>query len=1516
MTDKVVRVVLQLEGKQYSAELKTSEQQHQVWAGSVTSAADRAGAAMDGMAARSGKALASTGQAGDAAAAAAARQAAQFTQASGRMEISAKQTQAAMRMLPAQFTDIVTSLSSGMPAWQVAIQQGGQIKDSFGGAGAAAKALGSYALGLVNPLALVAAGAMAVGLAYYQGSKEGDGFNRAIVMSGNVAGVTSGQLQAMARGVSGLVGTQGEAAAGLAQMAATGEVAGRNLEAFTATAVRMERVLGQEVAKTVEQFEALGDKPVQASLKLNDQYRYLTAAVFEQIQALESRGRTEEAAEVAQKAFAAAMDERTKRLEGSLGVIERAWNAIKGAAKGAWDSMLNVGRQETPQSQLEAAQKELQSRLARGPLNDTAGVTASWEKGNESLRQHISYLSETVRMEQRGAEAAAESQRQAQAGVEWSRQVLETRSKSKKMDDEIAAARERFHAAGKNEVKDAKELNAVLASIREKYKESNPGAKSLQTNYASFLTGLNEKIAAQQQELQTNRELSVSDKLRIEWTEALKGKLSGLNDVQRQEIETKLQSLEAGEHALTQREGELKLAQQIAAARQQEVAGIDAWVKAQQDAARQTLESLQQRRQALRDEEDAARMSATQHVSLAEAIELVAIKRLEEAQASKFIQGSEGWEAIQKEIDARKELAGMIGSKEAREAAKKTADEAAGELQRVTDQYEQGLTNAAMQGGRSLREYVTGMLRTTAFRILLQPIMAPLAGLVAGATSAMSPQGAGGAASSGLGMLGLLGGGGSSAFAMGLSGAWGAGGGLLSTLNAGASMLGSGSILSGMGTIAGALGPIAIGLMLLSSFIKKSTPHMGAIAQYSAEGGLQTSNEGGAYGTGFLGVKGNEDTKKAVGAVAKTMATTLDGLSKRFGGKGGFEVATGFADDSSKDGAWGALRISRGGRDIINWNETRESKWAPREFADGEAGRKEYEAELAKSMRTAMLDDMPLAKWAKDQLEALGDDVTIESLSAAVDTINAAADAFDTLRAHIQSFAALSEEALASLVAAAGSPQALASGMSSYVSNYYSDEERAAVTRRQIKERMSGLGMEMPTTREGMRALVDKALANVENAADEDARKEAAKTATELLALADAFASVTQSAEAMRRATTDQAMAALQSAVAREREAAQAAVEAAEARVGAGRTLVEALLAEVNDLRGAVAQTSGLAAARGMEIINQALAQVRSGMAPQDLELDLTGAAAAAKGGLATSNFRSRLDWEIAQLTLANRLEELGDAAGKQLTTDEMLLQEAQDQVDYLDQLLKNAKEALDVARGMATGIGDLNATVKAFYDAVTAEGDTDASTGAGGAGSGSGGFSLGPGPAQAAPEQKPGQRAKNGNYIRESFLGTYGSDWHAVSDTEQARLTDLASGLVSQYSGTGDVAGLFNAAREAGFTLSDLATVGGYNYADILARAQAEGIPRFDTGGMHAGGARWVGETSAELEITGPSRILSNRQLGELLRDDGGTTAVVRAIEAMQTMFYDLVRPLILNSGSVEKLMRKFDALGLGVRA
>lgn len=72
----------------------------------------------------------------------------QQEQATEKLGISMGQYRQAMRMLPAQITDVATSLASGMPIWLVAIQQGGQIKDSFGGIIPTFRAL----LSLISPL--------------------------------------------------------------------------------------------------------------------------------------------------------------------------------------------------------------------------------------------------------------------------------------------------------------------------------------------------------------------------------------------------------------------------------------------------------------------------------------------------------------------------------------------------------------------------------------------------------------------------------------------------------------------------------------------------------------------------------------------------------------------------------------------------------------------------------------------------------------------------------------------------------------------------------------------------------------------------------------------------------------------------------------------------------------------------------------------------------------------------------------------------------------------------------------------------------------------------------------------------------------------------------------------------------------------------------------------------------------------------------------------------------------------
>lgn len=103
------------------------------------------------------------------------RDALEKTQAQlGKTSQSAAQTANAMRMIPAQMTDIIVGLSTGQSPFMVLMQQGGQLKDMFGGIGPAIKGVGTYVMGLVNPYSVAAASVGLLTYAVYQNRQEID----------------------------------------------------------------------------------------------------------------------------------------------------------------------------------------------------------------------------------------------------------------------------------------------------------------------------------------------------------------------------------------------------------------------------------------------------------------------------------------------------------------------------------------------------------------------------------------------------------------------------------------------------------------------------------------------------------------------------------------------------------------------------------------------------------------------------------------------------------------------------------------------------------------------------------------------------------------------------------------------------------------------------------------------------------------------------------------------------------------------------------------------------------------------------------------------------------------------------------------------------------------------------------------------------------------------------------------------------------------------------------------------
>lgn len=391
--------------------------------------------------------------------------------------ISAKQNAAALRMLPAQFSDIFISLQGGQAPLTVFLQQGSQIKDSFGGIGAAAKAMGGYVLGLVNPFTLAAAAATALGVAYYQGSKEQDEFRKALVVTGNAAGTTTTELAAMAERVGAITGTTGGAAAALAQIAATGKIASDRFEEIAVAAVSFEKATGKAVSETVAEFARLADDPVRAVAELNEKYNFLTASVFEQVKAAKEQGDTDAAASIAQEALAKAFTQRAGTIKENLGTLERAWNDLSGAAKAGWDAILDIGRESSKGPDIKAIQQKinfLKSNLDTGyeGLNDRKQI--------EALQAQLDAYDKKSKAEQESARAAAESakiQREGQIAYEQHQKNVEQNfTKQQKMNKALEDEQKRINvarAAGYSISKEQEE--AALKAIRENpvYKDSS-----------------------------------------------------------------------------------------------------------------------------------------------------------------------------------------------------------------------------------------------------------------------------------------------------------------------------------------------------------------------------------------------------------------------------------------------------------------------------------------------------------------------------------------------------------------------------------------------------------------------------------------------------------------------------------------------------------------------------------------------------------------------------------------------------------------------------------------------------------------------------------------------------------------------------------------------------------------------------------------------------------------------------------------------------------------------------------
>lgn len=267
--------------------------------------------------------------------------------AARRAGISVGQYSAAMRTLPAQFTDIATQLAGGQSPFLILLQQGGQIKDQFGSVQGALSGVGEYIrsmAGMINPTTIALGGLVGtIGLlaaAAYSSSEQFDQVARSVIMMGGAGFASMQQLNQAAEEVAGKTNTSVSSTVDtLVALNDTGKYTDSQMKQI-ATSITLMGKAGNDTKTAMADFGKIVSDPVKGLASLNEQYGFVDEAMMKHIIQLRKQKGEEAAVADAIQLYADVMTKRAEETIKATDNIGKVWETLK---KSASDNFSDIG---------------------------------------------------------------------------------------------------------------------------------------------------------------------------------------------------------------------------------------------------------------------------------------------------------------------------------------------------------------------------------------------------------------------------------------------------------------------------------------------------------------------------------------------------------------------------------------------------------------------------------------------------------------------------------------------------------------------------------------------------------------------------------------------------------------------------------------------------------------------------------------------------------------------------------------------------------------------------------------------------------------------------------------------------------------------------------------------------------------------------------------------------------------------------------------------------------------------
>ncbi|EBA1657591.1 phage tail tape measure protein [Salmonella enterica] len=397
--------------------------------------------------------------------------------------ISVGQYKAAMRMLPAQFTDIATQLAGGQSPWLIMLQQGGQVKDSFGGLIPMFRGLaGAVTLPLVGVTAL-AAGVGALAYAWYQGDSTLSGFNKALVLTGNQSGLTTDRMLELARAGQSAGLTFNQTSEALMALVSAGVRGGNQFDQLSQAAARFSSASGIEIDKVADAFGKLTADPTSGLIAMAKMFHNVTAEQIAYVAQLQRSGDEAGALQAANEAATKGFDDQTSRLKSNMGTLETWADKAAKAFKSMWDAALDIGRPEPSDEMLKKAQKAFdeadkkwqwyQSRSNR-PGKTTAfrtNMRGAWDD-RENARLSLEAATLQADLEKASAMAAEDRAKSETSRLKYTEQAQKVFEKTLTPLEKYTARQSELNNALKAGKILQADYNTLMASAKKDYEST------------------------------------------------------------------------------------------------------------------------------------------------------------------------------------------------------------------------------------------------------------------------------------------------------------------------------------------------------------------------------------------------------------------------------------------------------------------------------------------------------------------------------------------------------------------------------------------------------------------------------------------------------------------------------------------------------------------------------------------------------------------------------------------------------------------------------------------------------------------------------------------------------------------------------------------------------------------------------------------------------------------------------------------------------------------------------------